>query len=185
MIITHHREKLINAIIYFARNTQNCGKTKLMKLLYFLDFIHFKQTGKSVTGMDYYAWDFGPVPVSVWEELTDGMDSDMREAIILSQKGDFQHIQAKKKFDDQFFSNRELNILERVAFIFRDAPTNEMVELTHLENTPWSKTLKEKGDRTRIDYFLSIDTKDDSLDLERARHRHSEREEMYRVLGKQ
>ena len=47
MIITHHREKLINAIIYFANNTKRCGKTKLLKLLYFLDFRHFKQTGKS------------------------------------------------------------------------------------------------------------------------------------------
>ena len=62
MIITHHREKLINAIIYFAKNTTYCGKTKLLKLLYFLDFYQFKQTGKSVTGLDYFAWKMGPVP---------------------------------------------------------------------------------------------------------------------------
>jgi hypothetical protein len=48
MIITNQREKLVNAIIYFCHNTKYCGKTKLMKLLYFLDFIHFKQTAKSV-----------------------------------------------------------------------------------------------------------------------------------------
>ena len=33
-----------------------------MKLLYFLDFMHFKQTDKSVTGQDYFAWMTGPVP---------------------------------------------------------------------------------------------------------------------------
>jgi uncharacterized phage-associated protein len=185
MIITHHREKLINAIIYFVRNTKNCGKTKLMKLLYFLDFIHFKQTGKSVTGMDYYAWDFGPVPAQVWEELKGGMGADMKEAIIVSQKGDFHHVQPKKKFCDQFFTNRELKILEQVSFIFRDATTNEMVELTHLENTPWDKTLKEQGEFAKIDYFLSIDSKDDSLDIEQAVYRYNEREEMYKIFGKQ
>ena len=46
MIVTHHREKLINAIIYFAEKTRYCGKTKLLKLMYFFDFTHFKQTGE-------------------------------------------------------------------------------------------------------------------------------------------
>jgi len=59
MIITYHREKLLNAIIYMANNKMFCGKTKLLKLLYFLDFKHFKQTAKSVTGLDYYAWEKG------------------------------------------------------------------------------------------------------------------------------
>jgi len=77
MIITHHREKLINAIVYFARHTKNCGRTKLMKLLYFLDFKHFAQTGKSVTGQKYFAWDFGPVPAEVWHEFEKGMKADL------------------------------------------------------------------------------------------------------------
>lgn len=184
MIITHEREKLINAIIYFARNTKNCGKTKLMKLLYFLDFIHFKRTGKSVTGLDYFAWNFGPVPVQVWEEIKNGMGADMREAITISQNGDFHHVQAKKDFCDQFFSNRELKILEQVAFIFSETKTGEMVEITHMENMPWDRTLKEKGEYQKIDYFLAIDSRKDSLDIEQAVYRHAEREEMYQIFGK-
>ena len=53
--IDHSREKLINAILYFVKNTQNCGKLKTLKLLYFLDFIHYKEIGRSVTGLEYYA----------------------------------------------------------------------------------------------------------------------------------
>ena len=45
MPIYHHREKLLNAIVYFANHTKSCGKTKLYKLLYYLDFTHFKETG--------------------------------------------------------------------------------------------------------------------------------------------
>jgi hypothetical protein len=52
MLITHERDKLINAIIFFAKNTRFLGKTKLCKLLYFLDFEHFKETGRPVTGLD-------------------------------------------------------------------------------------------------------------------------------------
>lgn len=81
MMITYHREKLINAMIYFARNTLYCGTTKLLKLLYFLDFKHFKETGKSVTGQDYYAWDMGPVPKDVFDEISKVMRPDMQAAI--------------------------------------------------------------------------------------------------------
>ena len=66
------REKLIQAIVYFASRTKYCGKIKLFKLLYLFDFEHFQQTGKSVTGFEYQAWKFGPVPVDLmeeWEEL--------------------------------------------------------------------------------------------------------------------
>ena len=94
MIITHHREKLINTIIYFAQNTKNCGKTKLMKLLYFLDFTHFKQTGKSVTGLDYYTWEWGPVPKELFKELDD-MKPDLKSAIKISPQEGFQKVVAK------------------------------------------------------------------------------------------
>jgi len=183
MIITHHREKLINAIVYFARNTKNLGKTKLMKLLYFLDFIHFKQTGKSVTGLDYFAWNFGPVPVALWKELTEGLKPDLGEAVSVARKGDFQHIQAKKQFQDDFFSSRESKILEQVAFIFKDASAEEMVEVTHLENTPWSRTLREKGEKAQIDYLLAIDSKLDSLPREEAQERASTINSMHQAFG--
>ncbi len=69
MLATYQREKLINAVLYFATKTKFCGKTKLFKLLYFLDFEHYKKTGRSVTGLRYCAWGKGPVPVSLYEEM--------------------------------------------------------------------------------------------------------------------
>src|SRR5471030_2891987 len=83
MLIDRSREKLINAIIYFADNTNSCGKTKLFKLLYFLDFEHFYQTGRSVTGMEYFAWRMGPVPVALYDEIN-VLSPDMAEKIEIS-----------------------------------------------------------------------------------------------------
>ena len=65
MLVTHEREKLIQAINFFATHTKRCGKVKLFKLLYFLDFEPFQPTGRSVTGQDYSAWPMGPVPVAL------------------------------------------------------------------------------------------------------------------------
>lgn len=183
MIITHNREKLINAIIYFARKTEYCGKTKLLKLLYFLDFSHFKQTGKSVTGLNYFAWEMGPVPKELFEELSDNMSFDMEAAIHKLPTEGFQQIRPKKKFDDSYFSKREMKLLENISYVFKDAQADAMVESTHLKNEPWDSTLKEKGAFQKIDYMLAIDSDIVSLPYSEAKERGAERTEMYKIFG--
>jgi uncharacterized phage-associated protein len=184
MIITYHREKLINAMIYFARNTLYCGKTKLLKLLYFLDFKHFKETGKSVTGQDYYAWDMGPVPKAVFEEISSAMRPDMQAAIHPLPAGEeFQKILPRQAFDGRYFSKREMRLLKDIAFIFRDAKVHEMVESTHFENEPWDRTIKEKGRLQKIDYLLAIDSRIDSLPIEEVVERMKERDEIREIFG--
>lgn len=61
-LVSRDREKLANAILYFHRHTENLTVEKLYRLLYLLDFEHFRQTGQSVTGMEYVARESGPVP---------------------------------------------------------------------------------------------------------------------------
>lgn len=183
MIITRHREKLINAIIYFAKQTKHCGKTKLLKLLYFLDFYHFKQTAKSVTGLEYFAWEQGPVPKELFEELSGNMKVDLKDAISLASTEDFQKIVPKKKFNEDYFTNREKKLLKDLSDVFRDAKAEEMVEVSHLRNEPWDKTLKEKGPRQKIDYMLSIDDEENSLSYNEAKERMEEITEMHQIFG--
>lgn len=183
MINTHYREKLINAIIYFVTNTKHCGKIKLLKLLYFLDFKHFKQTGNSVTGLDYYTWDFGPVPKNLYEELSGEMKPDLKKAIKVTKINDFFKITQKIKFNPDFFTKREMEILKQLGFIYKDVKTDDMTEITHMYNQPWSKTLKEKGKYQKIDYLLSIDSQDESLSLEEAKERMNEISETLKIFG--
>ena len=183
MIITYHREKLINAIIYFGNHTRYCGKTKLLKLLYFLDFSHFKQTGKSVTGLEYFAWEMGPVPNDLFEQLSGDMKRDMKSSIQELPAEGFQQIRPKKKFDDHYFCKTEMKLLEDISYIFKDAQADAMVESTHLKNEPWEKTLKEKGPFQIIDYMLAIDSDIVSLPYKEAKERMEERSEMYKIFG--
>lgn len=160
MLITHEREKLINAIIYFAKNTRFLGKTKLCKLLYFLDFQHFKETGRAVTGLDYFAWKMGPVPVELYEEV-DMPEPDMAERIEFVEKptrrGTMLVVKPIADFDDGHFTKRELRILKGLAAEFRDAQAEDMIETSHLENQPWHKIYVEEGRRQeRIPYELAL-----------------------------
>jgi len=62
MFVSRDREKLLNAIIYFLRETNHCHTLKLFKLLNFSDVEHFRQTGKTIFNLKYKAWDKGPGP---------------------------------------------------------------------------------------------------------------------------
>lgn len=154
-----------------------------MKLLYFLDFMHFRRTGKSVTGLDYFAWDKGPVPVDLFMELSNNMKPDMEAALHKLSGEGFQKIKSKKKFDNQYFSKNEMRLLKDIAYIFKDINSDEIVESSHLKNHPWDRTLKEKGEKKKIDYLLAIDNDDDSLPYEEAKERLEERQEMYNLFG--
>lgn len=182
MIITHNREKLVNSTVYFVKNTKYCGVTKLMKLLYHLDFMHFRQTGRSVTGQAYYAWERGPVPREFYKEVESrntGMKADLKAAIsLLPQECGFQKLVAKKDFDPKHFSKRELTLLKSIAYIFHETQADLMVEATHFKNSPWQKTIGTKGKNALIDYMLAVDGSKDSLSFEAIKERLAERQEI-------
>ncbi len=151
MLIRHEREKLIQAIIFLSENTRWLGKTKLYKLLYFLDFEHFKQTGRSVTGLNYSAWPMGPVPSDLHEEIV-SPEEDLAEAVNFGERivgGDraMLSVEPKVAFSDKHFSKREMKILRDLCKRYYNAKAEEMVEATHLENLPWHKIYEEQGRR--------------------------------------
>ncbi|WP_424362949.1 Panacea domain-containing protein [Methylocystis parvus] len=162
MLISREREKLIQAIVFFVQNTKKCGKVKLFKLLYFLDFEHFKATGRSVTGLDYFAWKMGPVPVSLFDEI-ETPQPDMAEALHFEERAirNGQHVMLVIKphalFSDRHFSRRELELMRSLAAEYRDAEADDMVEATHLENTPWDRVFVQEGRRQQlIPYELAV-----------------------------
>ena len=94
VLISRNRQKLIQAAVYFAGNTEGCGKVKLFKLLYLLDFAHFRETGRSVTGLDYVAWKLGPVPVELAQEW-DQLEPDMANAISIQPEQVIDHVRER------------------------------------------------------------------------------------------
>lgn len=185
IFIKHNREKMLNAMIFFLKKTKKCGKLKTLKLLYFLDFIHFKQTGSSVTELRYFAWEKGPVARELWYELSNPK-KDLKDhiAILPGAPGEFLRMIPRKRFDPKYFSKRELGIMNQLADIFKEADADDMSEVSHLPNQPWDKTKKEKGLSEEIDYMLSLDNTKDSLSIERVQDILNEREEV-RLLFRQ
>lgn len=157
-----NRKRILNTIVYIAHNTNYCGKIKLFKLLYLIDFEHFRRTGRSVTGYQYEAWKFGPVPASLMEEWEEFGD-DLHELVHVEPEPVFDYIRMTVKpnngveFDDSHFTPRQLEIMQEVAERYRDEMSDKMIDVTHEQNGAWDKIWKDgEGAREPIPYELSI-----------------------------
>lgn len=182
MIIAHSREKLLNLIAYFVKNTTNCKKTKLFKLLYYADFWHFKETGRSITDLKYYAWEKGPVPNELFEEM-DSPQKDFQDFFTVIPDDTGWQITVKKPVDTNHFTKREMRIIEETSFIFKEATAKDMVECTHLPNKPWCTTLEKKGKFKEIDYTLALDNTQESILPEEYEQRKADFEEIKKALS--
>jgi len=161
MIIEHEREKLVEVVRFFALRVKHLGKTKLFKLLYFLDFEHYRDTGRSVTGLGYFAWPMGPVPVELQHELSspqsDWAGKVSFDDITLKDGKRMLAVRASGDFDGTHFTKRELRIMNALAVEYRDSLSDDMVEATHLENLPWHNVyvVQEKKQQS-IPYELAL-----------------------------
>jgi len=176
MQINIYRKKLLNAILYFAKNTKHANLTKLSKLLYFLDFTHFKQMGYPSIGLEYYAFEKGPVPKDFWLEIRGGNvpDDFSGKFALIPKTDDFApnykelEIRAIETPDLSVFTPREKKILEELAFIYKEARAWQISEVTHLPKQPWDITVKNSGKNQIIDYLLAID-EESGVSLDEAR----------------
>jgi uncharacterized phage-associated protein len=163
------RRKLINAILFFAKEMRNLNTTKLSKLLCFLDFEHFKQIGFPSIGLRYHAFERGPVPKNFWLEIKDGIvPTDFKDFLNISiinkdQDKEYKELlfKAKKSPDMTVFSPREKKILDRLAEIYKTAMANQLSEVSHTIDDPWDKVYNTPvpgaGKNAPIEYQLALE----------------------------
>lgn len=156
------RQKLINTVVFFASNTQFCGKIKLFKLLYLMDFEHFSQTGKSVTGFEYQAWKFGPVPTDLMEEWEE-FGQDLAQAVHIESEKVFDYerqsviVNDGVVFNDDPFTPRQLNIMQNLAIQYGGEYSPKMIDVTHEQNGAWDRVWQNGlGSKKSIPYSLAL-----------------------------
>ena len=171
-MIDDSREKLINIMIFFLINTKHCGKTKLFKLLSFADFEHFRQTGKSISGLTYSAFPWGPVSKELFAEM-ENPPKDLHSNMYIPPKKELDNdedkeyfrLRPKKRFEDKYFTDREIEILEKIVYIYKEVRSKDISKISHDRELPWHKTVEEKGMRQEIDYFLSLNESSPSKEV--------------------
>jgi len=122
-------------------NNVHLGRTKLMKLLYFVDFDHLEKYGRPVTGAVYRKLPHGPNPKDA-EKLIKRMEAKGLVKQVRVPVGAYaQHrlITLGAKFDPNLFTGAEMQTLEKVATDWADATAAQIEAATHAE-APWAGT---------------------------------------------
>lgn len=130
-----NRIKTEQVISFFAEHLEPF-KTKLNKLLFYTDFVHFRNTAQSITGLRYNAIQFGPVPYNY--DILFGSLSDLNIIDIeydMSPMGEIEKIlpNPKFKFDASVFSPTELEAMEYIAKTFKNTSASDIAEISHRE----------------------------------------------------
>ncbi|TVQ06946.1 MAG: DUF4065 domain-containing protein [Bacteroidetes bacterium] len=140
-------EKFTEMVVYFSEKVQPF-KTKMNKLLFYADFLMFKQSCFSISGVRYKAIDMGPVPnnfQSIFEFLANEDEID----IIYSRFpqgyiGEQFKARQERPFNASLFSESELEVLEKVSTEFKSTSTSDIIDVSHLEEA-WKENEKNKS----------------------------------------
>jgi uncharacterized phage-associated protein len=132
-------EKYSNAILYFLKycNNDYLGATKLNKLLYYLDFISYRDKSKSVTGDLYIHKDYGPVPDRIDDVIADlKLQSKIEVEEVPYKDNHKTNFVLKTDPDMSVFDSYEQELLAKICTEFSQWSTEKIVSQTHLE-APW------------------------------------------------
>lgn len=135
--------KLFHMILYFSRN--GVLKTKLLKLLWYADFLQFKRKKRAISGTPYWHLAYGPVPKK--HEMVLGSLSGMDWISIQEEEnGDgFTRIfiKAKERFDANIFNQEEWDIIRYVDQYFQDFGSRAISNFAH-DESGWKETQDEQ-----------------------------------------
>ena len=148
-------EKLVNMVLYFAQNVEKLYKTKLMKFLFYSDFVSFRNNTVSITGLKYLKNYYGPTPIRY--DLLLGMLSDRFitfEVDFIVNSEEFIHIEPIEQPCLSIFSKEELETMNYVFNRFKNLSSKDISELSHKE-----KAWKISEMKKLISYELAKDLK--------------------------
>ena len=157
-----NKELVGNLIILLAKKCAPLYHTKLIKLLYLIDEEAIRERGIPITWLDFKVWQYGPVYRAVFyirnfseyisSETTTSIDGNAATTII----------SPKKEFDDDEFSEYDLEIIEKTLVKYQNKTANELVNITHKVGSPWDLTKKEND----LDFSIA-NISDVSIDMSR------------------
>lgn len=120
-------------------------KTKLNKLLFYADFLHFSLTCTSISGMRYDAIKFGPVPHNfqgIYQYLA-------QQQIIKIDYVEYDNGSIGERFGpvgndlDDALTPEEMASIQKVIERFGTASSQDMIFVSHLESA-WKDTVEAK-----------------------------------------
>jgi len=125
-------DKIVECIRYFAcaEGVLNLYKVKLMKLLWYADFLSFKRYGNSITGMVYRAQKMGALPVA-HKSIVELKGIEYEEVVFENGVG----VKFLEAYDIpyEYLTEKDIEVLNTVVDCLGTLPTGEIIKKMHKE----------------------------------------------------
>jgi putative zinc finger/helix-turn-helix YgiT family protein len=157
-------EKATNLLLYFLTtcNPEFNDKLKLNKLLFYTDFLNYKVTGRSISGISYRAIPYGPAPSNYDFIFAHFIEKEKIIEPVFIKINHSRVNECYKPLKDvnlSVFNPEELNSILKVVSLFKDTPSWDLVELSHQERA-WVELNEIKGIISYQDYAFDISIKE-------------------------
>jgi len=154
-------EKITGLIgIYIQKcNPEFNDKLKLNKLLFYTDFCHYKDHGRSISGLSYRAIQYGPVPAN-YDNIYTYLENEQiirSEWLRLSNGSAREVFKTDGDFATGLFSAEELATISKITTRFHETSTWDIVDLSHKEKA-WKELEAKKELISYQDYAFDLVT---------------------------
>jgi len=132
--VEHNFKKFIELVVFFAKN--GTYRTKLNKLLFYSDFLHFREFRSSITGSSYAKIPFGPVPdkyAMCYAILEDTHLLNVSPEILEQTDIVVERMTSTRPPNLNYFSTSELLAVTYINLHFGNRTSKELSELSHEE----------------------------------------------------
>ena len=123
--------KVSEMVKFFVSKEGWIFPTRLNKEMFYADFLHYKLHGQSISGLQYQAIQYGPVPVH-YDTIYDNIEGINKE-IVLAHDMESTRLSCSY-YDDSLFSEQELKTLGDVLAIIRPMSTQKLIDRSHKED---------------------------------------------------
>lgn len=147
-------EKFAELVLFFFSHLDNLFKVKLLKLLFYCDFQHYRLTAHAITGQRYRAIQHGPVPQEYGQRLQEMVQEGLltasfHESMVHSTDNSPVLVyKATRKANLEVFSESERQVIEQVYQKLGKKSRAVLENLSHTERA-WKENNAQNG---RISY---------------------------------
>ena len=120
-------EIIKNIIAFLVKHKKAKSKLFLNKILFYVDFLHFKNYGKSITGLRFVPIDYGPCPDG-FQALFAYLEKDG----VLAKKGKHDFV-SNMEPNLSLFDDHEKETLTRIVRLLNEKGELYLYELSHKE----------------------------------------------------
>lgn len=134
--------RLKNIMLCVLERCQDVWFTKMNKLLFYIDFLSYRERGFAMTGLSYRAIEFGPVPER-WDRVYSEFPEVEQE---LQQVGEFvgSVLHSNTAPEDGVLSGDDMKIINAVCSSLGNKSSREMSNISHGEDA-WMNHLASHG----------------------------------------